>query len=71
MSIETIIGLPDQLTVESFGADARLVPSHEKNGPAPSIEGESHSPFAIGRGESKFFHVRVTGPFQGVNAGPP
>src|ERR1019366_5150542 len=71
MGVETVVGLPDQLAVESFLAHARLVAVHEQDRLALCVEGEGHSPFAIRRAEAQFLHVRVAGAVQGVNAGPP
>ena len=71
MSIEAVIGLPDQFTVEAFFAEAGFIPCHEQDRLPLRIEGEGHSPFPIRRTKAKLLHVRVARAVQCVNAGPP
>ena len=59
MSVETIIGLPDQFAIESLLAAARFISGHKQNRLTFHIEGEGDSPFATTGAEPKFLHIRV------------
>ena len=61
MRIKTAVGCPDQAAVKSRLRLTRFVPGAQKNGPAPRIESEDHSPNAVRRLEAQLFHVRVSG----------
>ena len=69
MGVETVVGLPDQLAVESFLAHARLVAGHEQDRLALCVEGEGHSPFAIRRAEAQFLACSRGGSRSGCQRG--
>ena len=71
MAVETVVGLPDHLAVESFFARLGFIAGNEQDRLPLRVEGESHPSFAIRRAEAQFLHVRVAGSVQGIGAGAP
>lgn len=71
MSIEAVVGLSNQLTVEALLAEARLIRRHEQNRLALHIKGEGYSLFAIRCVEAQLLHIGVAGAVHRVNARPP
>jgi hypothetical protein len=54
MAVETAVGLPDHLAVESFFARPRFVAGNEQDRLPLRVGGESRSPFAVCRAEAPF-----------------
>ena len=71
MCVESVIRLPDQLTVEPVLADARFVAGNKQDRLALGIEGKGHPPFAICRAEAQLLHVCMARSGQRVSARPP
>jgi hypothetical protein len=70
MSVETVIGLSDQLAIEAFLTNPGFVASYEQNGLAFRIESKSYTPLTVCRTKPQFFHIGVTGSFQRVHTRP-
>jgi hypothetical protein len=69
MGVKTLVGLSHQSAIEALFAPARFVSGHKENRLTLGVKSESHSPFTIGRAESQFLHIGVSGALQSVNAG--
>ena len=59
MTIEALIRLGDEPSVEASLADTRLVARNEKDGPTLGIEGEGNPSDAVRGIAAQFLHVRV------------
>ena len=71
MSIEPVVGLSDQLPVETPFTDPRLVASHKQDCLLARIEGEGYPPYSVVCAEAELFHVGVARALQRVHMRTP
>ena len=57
MSVESLVSLADERTVEPSGVDSRLVARDEQDGLARRVESKRYTPFPICSAEPNLLHV--------------